>query len=70
MFINEGKKWSLVSKKLGGSRTEHMVKNRFKTLISRQKKLYPQISNEFSLLKTFLDPQCAQRYIKKENGEL
>ena len=27
-----GKKWSKVSKKLGGKRTEHMVKNRFKSL--------------------------------------
>jgi len=56
MFIEEGKKWSLVSKKLGGSRTEHMVKNRFKTIVGRQKKLHPQIANEFYLLKTFLDP--------------
>ena len=33
-----------------------MVKNRFKTLILRQKKLFPNITNEFTLLKTFVKP--------------
>jgi hypothetical protein len=41
---------------LGGSRTEHMVKNRFKTLVARQKKLFPHINHEFYLLKTLVDP--------------
>jgi hypothetical protein len=30
---NRGKKWSLVVKKLNNTRTEHMVKNRYKSLI-------------------------------------
>ena len=41
MLIAEGKKWSYVSKKLGGFRTENMVKNRFRTLVSGQHKIYP-----------------------------
>lgn len=31
-MLEHGKKWSKVSKMLGGKRTEHMVKNRFKSL--------------------------------------
>lgn len=29
-----GKKWSLVARELGSKRTEHMVKNRFKSLLN------------------------------------
>lgn len=32
-IIEHGKKWSKVAKHLGGNRTEHMVKNRFKSMI-------------------------------------
>jgi hypothetical protein len=45
LFLTEGKKWSKISKMLGGARTEHMVKNRYKTIISRQKKAFPAIVN-------------------------
>lgn len=36
-----GKKWSLVVRKLENTRTEHMVKNRFKSLISNELKRHP-----------------------------
>ena len=32
LILEHGKKWALISKAMGGSRTEHMVKNRFKSL--------------------------------------
>lgn len=41
----EGRKWSLIAKRLGSHRTEHMVKNRFKTILLKQKKEYPTIRN-------------------------
>lgn len=51
-----GKRWSKIAKELGNSRTEHMVKNRFKTIYSRQKKLYPSLKSEDLLIKSFIDP--------------
>ena len=33
-IIKNGKKWSKVAKDLGEKRTEHMVKNRFKSLLN------------------------------------
>ena len=35
-----GKKWAKVSKVLGGKRTEHMVKNRFKSLYRLESRKY------------------------------
>jgi hypothetical protein len=40
---NSGKKWSLVVKKLRNTRTEHMVKNRYKSLLSIELKKYPNL---------------------------
>lgn len=31
-----GKKWSLISKAFGPARTEHMIKNRYKTILKRE----------------------------------
>lgn len=39
----EGKKWSMVVKKLGNTRTEHMVKNRYKSLVSVEMKKHPEM---------------------------
>jgi len=39
----EGKKWSMVVKKLGNTRTEHMVKNRYKSLVSIEMKKHPEM---------------------------
>lgn len=38
-----GKKWSLVVRKLHNTRTEHMVKNRYKSLISIEMKRHPEL---------------------------
>jgi hypothetical protein len=40
---SNGKKWSLVVKKLHNTRTEHMVKNRYKSLISNELKRHPHL---------------------------
>jgi hypothetical protein len=37
--VNEGKKWAAIARALGGRRTEHMVKNRYKSLLSKQMRL-------------------------------
>jgi hypothetical protein len=69
LFLSEGRKWSQVSRKMGGSRTEHMVKNRYKTLVSKQKKLHPDITNEYALLRTYLEPEYAEKYKSRRRGE-
>lgn len=38
----KGKKWSLAVKELSNTRTEHMVKNRYKSLIANEAKKYPE----------------------------
>ena len=52
--MEKGKKWSEISKLLGNQRTEHMVKNRFKTILIRQKKIAPDLKNEADLLKNYI----------------
>lgn len=37
----KGKRWSVAMKELSNTRTEHMVKNRYKSLISNESKRYP-----------------------------
>lgn len=37
-----GKRWAKVSKSLNGRRTEHMVKNRFKSLYHLESKKYKE----------------------------
>ena len=53
VLLKIGKRWSKVAKSLG-RRTEHMVKNRYKTVIGRQKRLHPGINDEDSLFRLFL----------------
>jgi hypothetical protein len=66
LLISEGKRWSKIAKKTGDTRTEHQIKNRFKTIMFRQKKEYPTIRNENILLKAYLDPSVAAKYLKRE----
>lgn len=35
-ILSEGKRWSVIAKKIGDTRTEHMVKNRFQTILRRE----------------------------------
>ncbi len=37
----KGKRWSVAMKELFNTRTEHMVKNRYKSLISNEGKKHP-----------------------------
>jgi len=41
-----GKKWSRIMKCFNNERTEHMIKNRFLSLILKCKKFHPFIQNE------------------------
>ena len=43
-----------------------MVKNRYKTIILKQRKEYPHIQNENVLIKSFLDPSVADKYRRRE----
>lgn len=45
LLKKEGLRWSLVAKRLG-NRTEHMVKNRYKTILARMRKIHPHIKDE------------------------
>ena len=44
-------------------RTEHTVKNRFKSIVSRQRKLHPGVSSEKELLRLLIEPE------EREAGE-
>ena len=44
--LAEGKKWSQIMRAFENARTEHMIKNRFISLILKFKKLYPLIQDE------------------------
>lgn len=37
--VQHGRKWAAIARALEGRRTEHMVKNRYKSLLSRQYRL-------------------------------
>jgi hypothetical protein len=53
LLLSCGKRWSKIAKRLGSSRTEHMIKNRYKTLISKQRKLHPQMKSEDQLIRSY-----------------
>lgn len=44
-ILSVGRKWSDIAKKLGSHRTEHMIKNRYKTLIIKMKKSHRSTKN-------------------------
>lgn len=54
VLMKVGKRWSKVAKSLGGLRTEHMVKNRYKTIVAREKRSHPEINDEDRLFRTYL----------------
>lgn len=54
-ILENGKKWSEIVKTLENHRTEHMIKNRFKTLLIKLKKKYKEIYSERDLLIKFLE---------------
>lgn len=53
LLLEIGKRWSKIAKELGSSRTEHMIKNRYKTIISKQKRLFPHIKSDDQLIRFY-----------------
>jgi hypothetical protein len=47
LVIRYGAKWSLISRELQGTRTEHMIKNRYNSIVKRYrpKKFYKPIEH-------------------------
>ena len=45
-MLESGRKWSEIARALGNARTEHMVKNRFKTLVIMLRKKYQPLEEE------------------------
>lgn len=58
-----GCKWAVISRELGGVRTEHMVKNRYKSLISKWKKKFKK-TGEKKIISFIL-----KHYAKKQNKD-
>lgn len=56
----------MVARSLGEQRTEHMVKNRYKTILTKQKKILPSVNNEKHLLMSFINPNLVEKYRQKE----
>lgn len=56
-ILGKGRRWSEIGRKLEKQRTEHMIKNRYKTLLIRLKKKYPEIKGESQLLQQFLNEE-------------
>ena len=73
-ILKHGKKWAIISKELDGKRTEHMVKNRYKSIIITLRKKYPQLDNEEDLLRAFTSkqqnsPEQAEERVAPEQRE-
>lgn len=45
-----GKKWAFISKKLDNKRNQHSIKNRFKSLLTKQSKIVHQPCSEAQLI--------------------
>ena len=45
LILSMGRKWSKIARELESNRTEHMVKNRYKTILGRLKKDNPSIKD-------------------------
>lgn len=52
-ILKRGNRWSEIAKALGKSRTEHMVKNRLKTMLIRLRKRYGEEATDEELLVRF-----------------
>lgn len=53
-IIEHGKKWSRIMKCFDNQRTEHMIKNRFLSLMLKCKKMFPFIQDEETAIKRTL----------------
>lgn len=43
--LKEGKKWAMIAKAMGSIRTEHMVKNRYNSLLRAEMKKYDEMAD-------------------------
>lgn len=46
LVLKEGKKWAMIAKTMGNIRTEHMVKNRYNSLLRAEMKKYDEMADE------------------------
>lgn len=63
-----GKKWAAISKRLDGKRNEHSIKNRFKSLLTKEAKLYHRPLPEQQLIDNIYG-KLLQNQPKKNEGE-
>lgn len=49
--LTEGKKWALISKMMGSTRTEHMVKNRYNSLLRTEMKKHEEMADEMRVIR-------------------
>jgi heterodisulfide reductase subunit C len=56
-ILENGKKWSEIAKMLENHRTEHMVKNRFKTMTIKLRKNYKDANSERDMLLKFMEDE-------------
>lgn len=55
-YVKEyGKKWAAISKKLDNKRNEHSIKNRYKSLLTRESKLVMKPFNEEELVNSIYE---------------
>jgi hypothetical protein len=59
-FLQLGKRWSKVAQHLHSARTEHMVKNRYKTLVGQERRRHPALKDEDTLLRLFLQADTSR----------
>ena len=55
-----GSKWSKVAKKFGGRRTEHMVKNRYQSIVKRERREQEEVKIQEEL------PSVSERSFQTE----
>lgn len=51
LVLKEGKKWAMIAKIMGNIRTEHMVKNRYNSLLRAEMKKHDDIADEMRVVK-------------------
>ena len=69
LLIEKGRKWSKIARELESNRTEHMVKNRFKTILGRMKRSNPDIKDEDKLLEMFMTNEISHVVSGSGEGE-
>ena len=67
-FVKEdGKKWASLVKKLGNSRNEHSIKNKFNSLVKKQRKISQDVSSEEEIYDIII--ARIQKHLDRESGK-